>query len=76
MRNTLTAFLAGLGMALLIGGLLAFVGGIFQDEVRELHHLGPLNGIWDRHHTRFYGAIMAAIGSGLFTFAFLLRRGG
>jgi len=76
MRYTLTAFLAGLGMTLLIGGLLAFVGGIFQDEVRVLQHLGPFNGNWDRHHTRFNGAITAAIGSGLFTFALLIRRGG
>jgi hypothetical protein len=74
MRNVVTALLAGLGMALLVGGVMAFIGGIFQLQVRVVNYLGPLNGTWDQDQVKFLGAILAPIGSGLLTFALLVRR--
>ncbi len=74
MRNTLTAILAALGMGLLVGGIMGMVGGIFQREVRFMRNSGPFDGRWDPDQVKFLGAILAAVGSTLFTFALLMRR--
>jgi hypothetical protein len=76
MRNFLTALLGGIGMALLVGGISALFGAIFQQGNRVINHLGPFNGIWEPDQVRFLGAILAAFGSGIFTFAMLARRKG
>jgi hypothetical protein len=74
MRNILTALLAAVGMGLLVGGIMGMIGGIFQESVRELHNFGPFDGTWDKDQVKFIGAILAAIGSAVFTFALLMRR--
>jgi hypothetical protein len=74
MRNTLTALLAAVGMGLLVGGIMGMIGGIFQESVRQLHNLGPFDGTWDKDQVKFIGAILAVIGSAVFTFALLMRR--
>ncbi len=74
MRNFLTATLAALGMGILVGGIMGMVGGIFQvDLVRQVHDLGPFNGNYDKDQVKFLGAILASIGSAIFTFALLMR---
>jgi hypothetical protein len=76
MRNTLTAILAGLGMGLFVGGIMAMIGGIFQiAPQRTLHGFGPFDGTYDPDQTKFIGGILASCGSALFTFALLMRRG-
>jgi hypothetical protein len=75
MRNTLTAIFAGLGMGVFVGGIMGMIGGIFQrDQVRVIHGLGPFDGQWDPDNVKFLGAILASIGSAIFTFAMLMRR--
>ncbi len=76
MRTFLRAILAGLGMGVLVGGIMAMIGGIFQRELRVVHSLGPFNGTWDPDQVKFLGAILASIGSGVFPFALLMRRPG
>jgi hypothetical protein len=49
---------------------------IFQRELRVVHSLGPFNGTWDPDQVKFLGAILASAGSGVFTFALLMRRAG
>ena len=74
MRNMMTALFAGVGMGLLVGGVLAMFGSIFQHGTRVIDYLGPFNGDWDPDKVRFLGAILASIGSALLTFNLLVRR--
>ena len=74
MRTILTALLAGIGIGLLLGGLFTVIGGHLDHEPQELHNLGPLNGVWQANQARFFGAVIASLGGGLFTFALLARR--
>jgi hypothetical protein len=66
--------LAGVAMGLIVGGLLAFIGGHFQVENRTISGLGPFNGVWEPAQIRFFGAIIASIGSGLFTGVLFARK--
>ena len=60
--------LTGLGVALLTGGLLAFVfGGWILREPLHVVGLGPLNGVWSPADYCFLGAVQAAVGAGLAT---------
>jgi hypothetical protein len=76
MRNFVTALLAGIGMGMLVGGLLTVVGSHLDQKDQVLEHLGPLSGVWHANQSRFAGAILASFGSGIFTFALLVRRKG
>jgi len=76
MPSTLTAILAGIGMGLFVGGIMGMVGGIFQESHTRVFTLGPFNDSWDRDQVKFLRAILASIGSALFTFALLMRRKG
>lgn len=63
--------LASVGIALLTGGLLAFVfGGWVLHGSLVVSGLGPLNGRWSQADYCFLGAILAAIGGGLATCGF------
>lgn len=75
MRNFLTAVLAAVGMAVLVGGVMAMVGGICQrDALRTVSGLGPFDGDWDPDDTKFLGGLLAPVGAAVVTFALLLRR--
>jgi hypothetical protein len=73
MGKIVAPLLAGFGMTLLIGGLLTVIGGHLDHEPQVIHDLGPLNGTWQASQSRFFGAILASLGGGIFTFALLSR---
>jgi hypothetical protein len=75
MSNVWTAISAALGMALLVGGIMGLIGGIFQrSAMRTVSGLGPFDGQWDSDNVKFLGAILASCGSAVLTFALLMRR--
>jgi hypothetical protein len=73
MWRIVTALLAGFGMTLLIGGILTVIGGHLDHEDHTLEYLGPLSGVWQASQARFFGAILASAGGGIFTFALMAR---
>ncbi len=60
-------------------GVMAFVGGLFAmgfgclDRTTRVSGFGPLDGFWDSTDYFTLGAVLAVVGSGLFTFGYLSR---
>lgn len=64
----LAVALGGLGAAFFVGGVLSFIfGGCVMESTQAVSGLGPFNGVWSRADYCFFGALLAAVGSGLAT---------
>ena len=73
----LMLLLASLGVALLTGGLLAFIfGGWVLRAPLFVEGFGPLSGMWSHADYCFLGAVLASVGSGLATCGLVGLRGG
>src|SRR5207248_983210 len=69
MPRFLRALVAGIGMALVVGGVCGLMAGLATHNDVTAAGLGPLNGIWSPHDLRFVATMAAGVGAGLFTFA-------
>ena len=74
MRLFITSLIAALGMTSLIGGLCALCYGIMHPGPTWVNGLGPLNGVWPAENYCFLGGILAAVGGGVATFGFAMRK--
>jgi hypothetical protein len=67
--------MAGFGVALLTGGLLAFTfGGWILKEPLRVSGMGPLNAVWSPPDYCLLGAVLSAIGAGLAVWGLLGLR--
>jgi hypothetical protein len=73
MARILTALVAGVGAALLVGGLCGLAAALTENNDVSVTGWGPLSGTWTVHARRFAAICVTGLGAGLFTFGLLAR---